>query len=68
MKTKIILIALVFTLFTAAHFFAIETNDTKTLQKNWLSEATEYVNTAWYCEISDCETDEDVYAQLAGNE
>lgn len=67
MKTKITLIALVFTLFTAGHFFAIEAHDTQVLQKSWLSDATEYVNTAWKCEISDCQTDEDVYAQLAGD-
>jgi len=67
MKTKITLIALVFTLFGAAHFFSVETHKTKNLQNSWLSIATEYVSAVWNCEISDCQADEDVYAQLAGD-
>jgi hypothetical protein len=67
MKTKIALISLVFTLFTAAHFFATETHDTHMLDKGWISEAIEKINLSWKCEISDCQTDEDVYAQLAGD-
>ena len=67
MKTKITLITLVFTLFAVAYFFSIEIYETRNLQNNWLSEATEHVSAAWNCEISDCQTDEDVYAHLAGD-
>ena len=64
MKTKIALISLVF---TTVHFFATETHDANMLEKSWISEAVEQVNNTWKCEISDCQTDEDVYAQLAGD-
>lgn len=67
MRTKITIIALVFTLFTTAHFFAAETHTATMSINSLICQATEKVNTIWKCEISDCHTDEDVYAQLAGD-
>ena len=68
MKTKITLIVLVFTLFSAVHYLAVEKHDTKILEESWISEATEQLNAAWRVEILDCPSGEDVYAQLAGGD